>query len=764
MANLKTIYSSIFCSVLFLLIQACSVKKYIPKDEFLFDGYEVTVTDDNDSLPVKNKPELKVALEDVLLPEANSKFLGMYPGLFYYYKVQDSIPGFFNKFMYKQVGEKPIYKSDIEKYEIEELLQNRLNNRGFFYSKTDSKFIDNEKHRTAKVDYSVTVKQSYEMETYQIDSLPSPLQNEIKTIVGTSKFEKGMRFNLAGMKLERERIDEELKKRGYYNFNPSFLIFEADTSQYKNKRFDLFLTLKKDVPKKAIVPYMVTKINVYTNYDLQQDSLQLETVVFNNKNYISDELFFKPKYLDPFITIKADALYDPVASKNTARRLATIGSYKFINIQYKEIDNTEQDSIGKLEASIYLSPLNKRAARAELQAVTKSNNFAGPALGLTFTNRNLYQGGETLNITAKTGYETQISGGNQSGLTSLELGLGAELFFPRVLFPIKINTNFFKYEIPKTKMGLSIDYLSRSQLYTLLSGTATFGYVWDANRYVTHKINPISVNYTRLSNTTEEFETILDENTFLQSSFEQQFISGLTYSFTYNEMVDANKKHQFYLNALLDVAGNSLSLFGKEETPGEPKTFLNAEYAQYAKADVDMRYHFNFGKDQKIAARLFAGYGYAYGNSDVLPFTKQYYSGGPYSVRAFNSRSLGPGTFDGTLTDSDSYFDQSGNIRLEVNAEYRFPVFGFVKGAVFVDAGNVWNSVDNPDIDNDTFSSSFLSELGMGAGVGMRIDVQGFVIRLDLATPFHDPSLPEGERLDFNTDASVLNFAIGYPF
>jgi outer membrane translocation and assembly module TamA len=300
-------------------------------------------------------------------------------------------------------------------------------------------------------------------------------------------------------------------------------------------------------------------------------------------------------------------------------------------------------------------------------------------------------------------------------------------------------------------------------LYALLSGTARFGYVWDANRYVTHEINPITVNYTRLINSTEDFQEILDQNAFLRRSFEQQFISGLTYSFTYNGMIDAQRTHQFFLNSTLDIAGNSISLFGQEETPGAPKTFLGTEYAQYAKADIDFRYHLKLGEDQKIATHLFAGYGHAYGNSEVLPFIKQYFSGGPYSVRAFNIRSLGPGTFNGEV-EQGGFFDQSGNIRLEANIEYRFPIFGFFKGAVFADAGNVWNSVDNPDIPNDTFSSDFLSELGMGLGVGLRLDIQGFVIRVDVASPFHDPRLPEGERFDFQLDDPVFNFAIGYPF
>ncbi|MFC7357209.1 BamA/TamA family outer membrane protein [Jejudonia soesokkakensis] len=749
-----------------VILQACSVNRFIPEDELLFTGYDVTVESQTDSI-VKDKAQLKAALEKVLLPEANSKFLGGYPGLYYYYKVQDSTPGFLNKWLYKQFGEEPIYKSDIEKYEIEKLLLNRLDNRGFFYSTASSRFVNDTVKKTAFIKYTVKVSEPYRQETYQLDSVPQPLYGTLQESVANTKLMDGFRFDLSNLKLERERIDSEVKNKGYYNFNPSFLIFETDTNQYDNKRFDLFLKLKKDIPTKGIVPYKVSKINVYPNYDLKTDSLQTDTLRFENKNYIRQgEEFFKPKFLDPFITIKEGALYSPTDSRNTSRRLSTIGAYKFVNIQYVEKDSTLTDSLGILEANIYLSPLNKRAIRAELQAVSKSNNFAGPALGLTFSNRNLFKGGETLNITASAGYEVQLSsGGDQSGLTSIELGLKSELIFPRVISPFKINEDFFEYSIPKTITGLGVEYLSRSKLYTLLSGTAKFGYVWNANRYITHEINPISINYTRLTNTTPEFQAILDDNPFLARSFEQQFISGLTYLFIYNGMVDTQKTHQIYFNGTLDVAGNSISLLSQEETPGEPKTFLGTEYAQYAKVDADIRYHFNFGKEQKIATRLFAGYGYAYGNSDVLPYIKQYFSGGPYSVRAFRIRSLGPGTFPNDAESvNGSFFDQTGNIRLEANIEYRFPIFGFVKGAVFADAGNIWLSKENEALPGGKFTGDIFNELGMGTGFGIRVDVQGFVIRFDLAAPFHDPGEPEGERFDFKVSEPVLNFAIGYPF
>ena len=742
-----------------LVLQSCAVEKYIPEDEMLYTGATVEIKSDS---IIKNESQLKSVLEEALLPKPNKKFLGMRVGLHYYYKMQKENPGFINRFFYKRFGEqKPVYKSDVKPYEVEEILLNRMENRGFFYSEITSEFKDNEENKEASVKYTVKAPKAYTIASYQLDSMPHPIYPEVKKSVAKTKLSKGMRFDLANMKMERERIDRELKQNGYYNFNSSFLIFEADTNQYDKKRFDLFLGLKKDVPKKSIIPYKISKINVYANYHVE-DSIDNEVERFNEKNYINSSSFFKSKYLDPFITLEEGQYYSPENSRNSARRLSTIGAYKFVNIQYKERDTVHNDSLGILEANIFLSPLNKRALRVELQAVSKSNNFSGPGIALTYSNRNLFSGGETLNTTASFGYEMQVGGGSSSGKTSVDLGLKSELIFPRVIFPIKVDSDFFKYDIPKTKTSISLDYLRRTQLYTLLSGSAQFGYLWQANRYVTHEIIPISLNYTKPSNTTEEFQNILDANPYLKRSFEKQFIAGLNYSFTYNGMVNATKKHQFFINSTLDVAGNTMSLFAKEMDNGK-KGILNLEYAQYTKVDADFRYHLNFGKEQLIAARLFGGYGYAYGNSDIMPYVKQYYSGGPYSVRAFRIRSLGPGTYSDEGNSQTNYFDQTGNIRIEANIEYRFPIISFLKGAVFADAGNIWNSDPNPVYEGkDKFTSSFIKEIGMGAGVGLRVDVQGFVLRFDFAAPFHDPSKNNG--FDFNVKETVFNFGIGYPF
>ncbi|KAB1068321.1 BamA/TamA family outer membrane protein [Tamlana haliotis] len=755
----------VLCTII-VLCYACSVAKYIPEDERLYSGATLEIESDS-LLKDKAKDVIKTNLNSVIAitPEPNSKILGMPLGLYYYYKNQQEHPGFINKWLYKNFGEEPVYESDVQPFEVESLLLNRLDNRGFFYSSASSDFVFDEEDKEASVAYKVIVAQPYKMEQYTVDSLPEPIGSNIKAHMDKTVLKKDMRFDLPLMQNERKRIDLSLKKRGYYNFNERFLLFEADTNQYRNKRFDLYLKLKEETPKAAIVPYEVSKINIYPHYSIETDSLDISPERYENKNYYQDELFFKLKYLDPFVTLEEGQNYNAEDSKNTARRLSQIGTYKFVNIQYKEVDSALTDSLGELEANIYLSPLNKRAIQAELQAVTKSNNFTGPAMSLSFLNRNLFNGGETLKLSAKFGYEAQFTRGSDETekLSSTQLGLSAELLFPRIIFPIKVGPHFFKYNIPKTKTSLSLDYLDRKGYFSLISSSALFGYTWDANRLVTYEINPISINYTKPSNVTEAFQDILDDNPYMQDSFEQEFITGMTFSFTYNGLLETRKRDQIFFNTKLDIAGNSLSLFNKDNPDGSPNEVFGLEYAQYAKADVDIYYHHKFKKDHILASRIFAGYGIAYGNSTILPNVKQYFAGGPYSVRAFRIRSLGPGTFDGK-TVSDTYYDQTGNIRLEANIEYRFPIYSFFKGAAFVDAGNIWNSIENPSLPGGKFTSSFLQELGMGAGVGLRVDVQGFVIRLDLATPFHNPALPEGERYNFDTQESVLNFAIGYPF
>ncbi|MBC8767759.1 BamA/TamA family outer membrane protein [Arenibacter sp. BSSL-BM3] len=765
-------FRTILTLLILVCIYSCSVGKFIPEGETLYTGSKIDVTFDKE---VKNQKKVRQELNTLVAPEPNTQFLGLRPGLYFYYKAQKKRPGFINRWLNKKIGEEPVYLSDVNQQRVKQLMLNRLDNRGFFYSKVTSEVDSTQKH--AAIKYNLTLPKPYTLEKFELEKDSLPIYSEIEKALEETEIKLGDRFDLELMKFERERIDHELKQRGYYNFNPDFLIFEADTNRYDNKKYDLFLRLKRNLPKKTVIAYTIDSISVYPNFSIDTEKeIDTNTTVVNGINFIQEKEFFKPKKMEPYILFGVYQKYNSETARLTSNRLSALGNYKYVNIRFNVKDSTELDSTASLYADILLSPLTKRSVRAQLQAVTKSNGFAGPGISLTYNNRNLFKGGETLSISGNFAYETQLSGGKGTGLSSIAGGLKTDLVIPRLL---PFSPKQFKYAVPKTKISLGTDFLKRTKLYTLNSFNTSFGYTWNANRFVYHELNPISINYVNLSNTTEEFTAILDKNPFLKQSFDQQFIAGLNYTFTYNELVDVNNNHPIFISTSLDIAGNTLNLIG-----GSDKTVFGLEYAQYAKADIDFRYYIKWGKEQSLVSRLYAGWGIPYGNSSTLPFVKQFFSGGPYSVRAFKIRSLGPGTFSSTENGTSSFFDQSGNLRLEGNLEYRFPIWSYLKGAVFADAGNVWLTYDIEIPEDEPaasrefneellakgkYSSNWAKELGIGVGLGLRVDIQSFVLRFDFASPLQLPYLPEGERIripffDGGSNNVIFNFAIGYPF
>lgn len=758
-----------------MLVYSCGIEKYIPAGEQLYTGAKLELKTESE---LTDNKEIEAELLSLIEPNPNTTFLGMKPALFFYYKAQRKKPGFIYKFLNKSFGEEPVYFSDVNPERVEELILNRLDNNGFFYSRSSSEIVLDSNF--ASVNYMATLPEPYVLENYLLESDSLPIYKEIEKMLPETAMVKGDRFDLDLLKAERARLNNGLKQKGFYNSQEDLLIFEADTNQYKNRKFDLFLRLKKDVPTRASIPYTIDSITVYPNYTIEGDTLPLtkENVTQVNRiDFVQNELYFKPELLESYLLFNEGDLYDANTSKQTSNRLSALGSYKYVNIQYTELDTTATDGDGgSLAASIYLAPLTKRSIRAELQAVTKSNGFTGPGILVSHTNRNVFNGGETFSVSANFSYESQLSSGSNSSLSSIAGGLNVDLVIPR---SIPFSPSRFKYSVPKTKVSLGVDFLQRSQLFTLSSTKATFGYTWKENQYVYHTLDPISINYSKLSKVTDEFQTILDDNEYLSQSFEQQFIAGLLYSFTYDEVSKLSKEAPIYFSTNVDLAGNMLNAFS-----GGSGTIFGSEYAQYAKADADLRLYLRWKKERTLVSRLYAGWGVPYGNSTTLPFVKQFYSGGPYSVRAFNIRSLGPGNFNAeTENATTDYFDQSGNLKLEANVEYRFPLFSYLKGAFFVDAGNVWLTGDYSDIEADQQNSNFsetlftdgkfekdwIKEVAAGVGFGIRLDIQGFVIRLDLASPLRIPYLDENERWNVpffgNADNNMtLNFAIGYPF
>ncbi|MEX0881977.1 MAG: BamA/TamA family outer membrane protein, partial [Cyclobacteriaceae bacterium] len=621
-----------------ILVAGCSVKRFMPEDEFLYTGGEINIEKDE---PIGGIKEVRGEMEDLVRPEPNRKILGMRIGLWAHYKGSKENPGFINRFLKNKIGEEPVYLSEVSPPRTEEILHNRLENKGYFFSEVRSEVIQEDKY--ASVDYEILLKAPYTLKTYQYDHDSLAIDKEIRDLMESTQIEEGDRFDLNLLKEERERLDVALKKRGFYNFNPNLLVFEADTNQYDEKHFDLFLRLKENTPEEGIVPYEIQDIKVYPNYSIDNYGEKTDTTEVRGIKFIQETKAFKPELMEQYILLDKGEKFDSRKSRLTSNRLSGIGNYQYVNIRYEE-DSLIRDGMGALDMKIYLSPMDKRSLRAELQAVSKSNNFAGPALLLSYKNRNLFLGGELFNLTAKFAYETQIAGGQREGLNSLDLGLKGDLIYPRVVFPIKIRERF-AYSVPKTKISLGTEFQDRSKLYRLSTLSASYGYFWNANRFVYHEINPINLNFVHLSNTTEEFEVILDNNPFLRQSFDEQFIAGVTYSFAFNKLMDTYRTHSIFFGANLDFAGFGLNGLNELVNSENPNTFLGFNYAQYYKADIDFRYYWRFSEDNLVATRLFGGLGLPYGNSNSLPFVKQFFSGGPNSIRAFRIRSLGPGTY-----------------------------------------------------------------------------------------------------------------------
>lgn len=758
-------FTSVIFALAVLFATGCSVKKFIPDEEYLYTGADLELKSNSKIEDIK---EINAEVQDLLRPEPNGKILGMYIGLWAHYKGTREKPGFINRFLNKKLGEKPVYFSQVNPTNTEELIQNRLENRGFFYSRTISEV--NQKGKFAGVDYSVTISEPYLLDTVVVDRDAMEIDREIIKLMKDTELTRGTRFDLEKLKSERTRIDEALKNLGYYNFNSEYLIFEADTNTHDSLRqFNLYLRIKNGVPTSGIVPYKVDEINIFPNYSINEKTELIDTTRINGKNFIQGELAFKPNLLDDFILIEKDSLYNPTKSRLSSNRLSSIGNYRFVNLRYEELQRN--DSTGHLQANFYLSPMTRRTLRVELQGISKSNNFAGPALNLIYRNKNLFNGGETLNLSAKFAYEFQLGRGDIQGMNSLELGLGADLIYPRVIFFVPIKERF-SYSVPKTKMSLSTEFLDRQGLFRLNTISGNYGYFWNPNRFVYHEINPISINLVNPTRITENFENILNSNPFLRTSFDRQFIVGMNYTFNFNKLADQFRTHGFFAGVTIDLAGNALnaasSVIGSES--GE---FLGLPYAQYAKADLDLRYYLRFSEDHTIATRFIAGVGKPLGRSVSLPYIKQFFAGGPNSIRAFRIRSLGPGTYRPEVFNQESFFDQAGDIRFEGNVEYRFPIISVLKGAAFLDAGNIWLMNENEKLPGGKFTSAWWNELAVGTGFGLRVDIQFFVVRFDLAVPIRIPYLPEGERWvnnfefgssDWRRENLIFNFAIGYPF
>ncbi len=748
---------------------SCTGLKHVPETEKIFTGSAIKIAK---APGVGKSKKVLSTSNEVLRPKPNSSLLGIRFGLWWYYKtVNDSSR--VNKWLFKKLAQEPVYLSNVRPEMVNKALQANLFNHGHFSSESGFEVV--EKKKTAAVVYSFQLQKPYMIAQVIYPDQQDELNLELAKTLPSSLLKVGRRYDLNTLVSERMRILEELKDLGFYYLNEDDLLFSADSTP-ANKQVIIKLRVKEDVAEQSVKRYKIGEVNV--NADYQPGTQQtIQKRVVDSVNYYSEINYIRPMPIVRSVFLKNGRTYNRMDHNLTYSRLMGLGVYKYVNIRLTKADSTNE--VAALNAQILLMPLPQKSLSAEVQGVSKSNNFIGPGLNFSFRNRNAFQGAELFVFGLRTSFETQLNGPFRGQFT-YELNPRVELYVPRFMSPVRIRTR--SMFVPRTKFTFDFSHLNRINYFNVNSFKFVYGYKWKTNKTIDHDLNLLNITYFNIGNQSGDFLELIKVNPLLGRRFEKQLIAGISYSFFYNEQVLAEKQNPFYLNVNFESAGNAISGYKSlilNQTPSSvnPIKVGQVNYSQFLRLDVDLRQYFYLDKkkESSLVTRFIAGWGLPYGNSATMPYIKQFFSGGAYSVRGFPAFSLGPGTFAPPEDLRGLFFlQQGGEIKLELNAEYRFPIVSVMKGALFVDAGNTWLSNPNSDIPGGVFGNSFYKELAASYGFGLRADVQFFVLRLDLGIPFRKPWLPEGERYTFNQfnlsssqwrrNNLVLNLAFGYPF
>lgn len=746
-----------------LFATSCSNTKYLKEGELLYVGGSVKV--EGKEIPRKERKALKKELEDLLRPKPNAKILGLRPKL-YFYNIAGTPKkdkGFRHWLKYK-VGQAPVLFSQVDLQYNADVLRNYSENKGFFKVQVTSDSTRRKKKATAE--YIVKPGKQYKIKQVSFPEDSSEVAKAIRKIKRRTLLKVGNAYDLETIKAERERIDERLKERGFFYFGPDFIKIQVD-STVGTQEVDLIVKVKEETPAKAKEIYKINDIVVYPNFSLRDSTQNVDesTVQYKDFTIIDKEDTFDPRIFDRTLYFYKNDVYNRTDHNLSLNRLVNLGTFKFVKNQFKPADTTGN----YLDAYYYLTPLPKKSIRIEVLGKTNSANYTGTELNVNWSNRNTFKGAELLTISAFGGMEVQVSGQN-NGFNVYRVGGEANLIWPRFIGPFKLKPS--SGFVPKTKATIGYEFQHRSKLYSLNTFKGSFGYLWKENVRKEHQLNVTEITFVSPQNVTALYQRQADTVPALAKVIEKQLIFGPTYSYTFTNTMRKRKKHTIYFKGGIDLSGTITGLAtGANVRDGKSVAIFDVPFSQFVRLEADFRHYLRLGDESQLASRIIVGSGFAYGNSEQMPFIKQFFIGGTNSIRAFRARSIGPGSFEPEV-DAGFLPDQSGDLKLELNTEYRTTLFSIVKGAVFVDAGNIWLFNDPEPTKN--FSKKFIDELAVGAGVGLRFDLSFLVLRTDLAFPLRKPYLPEGQRwvLDgisfgsgsWRKENLVFNLAIGYPF
>lgn len=701
-------------------------------------------------------------------------------------------------------------------------MKNYLFYHGFFYSDVTASYKT--KKKKTSVTYHVSTGPQFTYRNITLSAEDSALLMIVSKNTKERLLLKGDPFDVDIVKKERQRLADMIQNKGFFTFSPDYIFMNID-STVGNHQIDVNLMVKNETDSLNHKMYSYIQIdydilnfdNKKANQKLTRKDFIYDTICDVNYRVLKTSVL--PRALTKSTYIKPGDYFNKDQLTKTRNALNSLGVFRFVNIEHVPISISPEES--GLYTRIKCAPAKRHAFSTDVELNTNAQSTLGFNLVGSYRNNNLFRSAAKFQFNVSSGVEFQLLKEKRldnNAVNAVNFNMEAKLNLARIFPSFKKNKciTYQKYK-PRTFISLNYNFQKRIGLYNIQTVGTSYGYEWYNDNY-RHIVSPLSFTYVIPSKISDSFQTQLDENARLKQSFNQQFILGQEYTFTYtNQKLNVGKyKNFFYFRANGFLAGNVLFAFSKavQKDKESPFKLGKVNFAQFARIELEPRYFFNFRRGQAFSLRMFVGAGIPYGNSRyttlqtkydgrdtlferevaVMPYIKQFFAGGPNSLRGWGFRRLGPGGYN-TYADNRNNLDQTGDLKFEFNAEYRFNIYKIFKGALFTDIGNIWLLKDDPEKPLANFDSKrFMKELAWDVGVGLRMDLNFFVVRFDVGYALYDPAFPAGDRWTFNkinnenykilkdprdrkgeikplglykisfTDFMGLNFAIGYPF
>lgn len=754
-------------------LASCSIRRHIPENQMILKSNKIEIHSKDVNFD-------KSDISPCIAQQSNPNILGFMPFTWVYYKTEKKADKKFYKWINNTVGEEPVYyNNELGEKSVAQIIK-YLGDIGYFDSYVYRTVID--KRGIAKAYYEIYPSKPYIIDEITYSISDTVIRDYVMDIADNLPVKEGDIYNAFNLDDERDLITEHLKNNGYYYFTQDYIYMEVDTNYSTriakiNIRIDNVvdpITIKEENHKQ----FYINNIYIYPKGNVN-GRFRVDTIpyTFNLGKHIGDETFnfiyrenpgIRFKTFDNIIQIRTGSLYDLQDVSLTYKALNNLKIYNLNNIDFEQVED-DNDSINLLDCNITLNRAKLNYYSIQLEG-TNSSGDLGILGSFTYRNKNIFRGSEIFNISLRAGTQAQSvldDAGNTNLFNTREFGIDASILFPKFLSPIKLK-DFTKEYQPRTTLTVGYNYQIRP-IYTRQITLLTFGYNWMKNKQEQHILTPITLNSVKVE-PTPSFEQILEKETNqrIKDQYTSHLIFGLDYTYIFNNQDIRFKKDYLYFKANFQSSGNLISAFNNTsiiKTVDKYHEIFGIRYAQFMRLSLDLRYFKYIIKDNQIAARLMIGAGIPYGNSNDMPFEKSFYAGGTNGMRGWTFRELGPGTFNNP---NGLNIERIGDIQLEFNLEYRFPIHNFIKGAIFTDIGNIWTMRESETFVGGQFKfDTFYKQLAADAGIGLRFDFSFFLFRLDAAAPIVNPAYPEGERwriskLQFKD--FILNFGIGYPF